>query len=274
VATVVGILDRDCWSARIDNIVIADPATKMLTWVPRGLWCPSLHDSINKAFGRGGVERLLFALRELEFPCDYGLVLRRGATERAAAHISVEVPVKEPLDFWYPIHPTKPIEDGRRVVSFRPPLERLEGERIHEWVGARMGIAREGFGHEDSDLYRIARQQVFLGALLKQRFDFRVAVADKNLMRVYGDPLSELARVDASWRMQTVDNVRVITVEGKMRLLKAGAPEPSSRRTSASRARSSGTTGKRQPGKVPRLAALGREIKRLFRDLRHRHRQK
>src|SRR5262245_10587821 len=101
-----------------------------------------LHDRINCAFSQGGNERLVAALAELGFPCEHGLRLRRAATERALARVAIEVPVNEPLDLWYPLAPTRPIEDGRKMVSFRPPRERLEGERIHQWIGARLRVGR------------------------------------------------------------------------------------------------------------------------------------
>ena len=216
--TVVAILDRDSWSANTDNIVIADAFTKSLTWVPRDLWCPSLHDRVNKAFPSGGVEGLLSALRELGFQCDHGLVLRRGATEQAAAHISVEIPVSEELDFWYPLEPTRRLEDGQKIISFRPPAERLEGERIHQWVGARKGL-----GPHTSDRHRMVRQQIFLRALLEQGFDFKAVVANKDLVRMSTEEaLTELACINSSWRMQTFRHVRPETIDGKMVLVKRG----------------------------------------------------
>ena len=54
-ATVVGILDQDSWSARTDNIVVADPVAKSLTWIPRDLWCAVLGDRINEAFALAGI---------------------------------------------------------------------------------------------------------------------------------------------------------------------------------------------------------------------------
>jgi anionic cell wall polymer biosynthesis LytR-Cps2A-Psr (LCP) family protein len=219
-ATVVGILDRDSWSARTDNIVVADPVAKALIWIPRDLWCPALRDRINEAFALAGFAALLYALRELGIQCDYGVVLRRSATERAAAGISVEVPVDEPLNFLYPLAPTRPIEQGHKLISFRPPAECLEGERIHQWIGARMAEDRKG-----SDLDRIRRQQVFLRALLEQRFDFGSVVADANLVRISdGAALKELASVDSSWRMEALSDLRYESIDGKSVLIKRDEP--------------------------------------------------
>lgn len=216
-------MDRDWWSANTDNIVIADPLTKTLTWIPRDLWCPSINHRINKTFALGGVEGLVRGLRELGFSCDHGLVLRRGATERAAIGLSVEVPVKRPLDFWYPLHPTQPIEDGKKLVTFRPPSERLEGERIHQWVGARNDLFAPSGRGRTSDRGRMQRQQVFLRALLTQKFDFASVIADPNLVRGSGDEaLGELASIDLSWRMRSFTNTRSETIEGKAILVRRG----------------------------------------------------
>lgn len=227
-ATVVGILDRDSWSARTDTIIVADPVSKSLTWIPRDVWCPTLRDRINTVFAFAGIAGLLYALRELGVPCDYGLVLRRSATERASTHISVEVPVSEPLDFQYPLAPTRPIEEGHKLICFRPPSERLEGERIHQWIGAR-----KGRGQQSSDQDRILRQQIFLRALLKQHFDFKSAIADPNLVRMSADNvLKELACIDSGWRIQTLRGLRDARIDSKMVLV---TEDHSSLETSRSR---------------------------------------
>jgi len=220
-ATVVGVLDRDLWSGNTDNIVIADPATRSLTWIPRGLWCPSLNQRVNRAFALGGVEGLIETLRERGFPCDHGLVLRRSATERAAIPISVEVPVEKKLDYWYPLHPTRPIHGPRKPVSFRPPSEHLSGARVHEWLGARIAIDLPSMEGLASDWQRVRRQQILLQILLAQHFDFGSAIADKDLIRISGgEALRELASIDASWRMQTFEDTLPETIGKKMVLVK------------------------------------------------------
>ncbi len=210
-AVVVAILDRDDFAANTDVIVVVDDRRRRLTWVPRDLWSPLIGDRINAAFARGGGDLLLRALAGLRFPCRGALVLRRGATEAALAGVVVVVPVSERLDFWYPEHPTRPIEEGRKAIAFEPPEETLHGERIHQWLGARTMIARPG-----SDLFRCDRQQVFLRALLAQGFHFRSVLADPSLHRIAGtDPLPVLAKVAAGWEMRTFRRVRDATVEGK-----------------------------------------------------------
>lgn len=217
-ATVVGILDRAPWDSRTDIIVLVEPKRRSLTWIPRDLWCPSLNDRVNTAFRNGGNERLLGALAELGFHADYALCLSRTATESALAEAVVEVPVEAPLDFWYPLTPTSRIQEGQKLVSFRPPGERLSGERIHQWIGARRGVSG-GY----SDLHRISRQKVFLRALLQQGFDFSAVVKDPSLVQLSDKgAIDELRLVDASWRMATFRRVRQVTIDGKIVLV----PEP------------------------------------------------
>lgn len=206
---------------------LADTATKTLTWIPRDLWCPSLSNRVNRAFARGGVAGLIAALNELAFPCDHGLVLRRSATERAAMSLSVEVPVDRPLDFWYPLHPTIEIHGPRKPVIFRPPSERLEGDRIHEWVGARKRIKIPRMLKGDTDRQRMRRQQIFLKVLLAQNFDFSSVLADGDLVRISGEEaLKELASIDLSWRMNAFSNTRSERIDGKSVLVKRSNSRP------------------------------------------------
>ncbi|BCM18563.1 hypothetical protein [Mesorhizobium sp. J8] len=214
-AVVVAILDRDNWDANADIIVVVDVARRRLTWVPRDLWSPLLSDRINAAFAMGGGSLLLDALAGLGFTAESAICLRRGATEAALASASVRVPIRAPLDFWYPLTPTSRIEDGRQQVSFRPPAETLRGARLHQWIGARTMVNGQG-----TDFHRMRRQIVFLRALLAQGFDFRLALKDPALVRIAGeDPLPLLARVTAGWRMRVHDWVDDAVIDGKMVLV-------------------------------------------------------
>jgi hypothetical protein len=214
-AVVVAILDRDNWNANTDIIVVVDASRRRLTWVPRDLWSPLISDRVNAAFAMGGGGLLLDALAGLGFSARSAVCLRRGASEAALAGARVNVPVSEPLDFWYPLTPTSRLEDGRQQVSFRPPAETLTGVRLHQWIGARSMVNGKG-----TDFHRMQRQIVFLRALIAQGFDFRSALKNPELVRVAGeDPLPLLARVSASWRMQEHDWVDDAVINGKMVLV-------------------------------------------------------
>lgn len=209
-SAVVAILDRDAWSANTDVIVVVDTAEHTLTWVPRDLWSPLLGDRINAAFAAGGCAPLLAALAELGFACEHALCLRRAAVEAVLAAIAVTVPVGRPLAFWYPLAPTLPIEDGRKQVAFAPPAETLSGERLHQWIGARLAV--DGVG---TDFGRMLRQQVLLRTLLADGHDLSIAVADPDLVRASGTPLPLLAHVTQRWAMRTFDAVQYTRIGGK-----------------------------------------------------------
>ena len=196
----VAIMDEDNWTSNTDVMVVADLHRRRLTWVPRDLWSDRLGNRINTAFAAG---QLLPTLAALGFPCDGALCLRRGATIAALADVEVDVPVRRPLDFWYPLSPMLPIQDGRKRISFRPPSERLSGERLHQWMGARYSV--DGLG---SDLHRLARQGVLLKALLLQGADFSRLLAKPELVWMEGaDPLPVLEKVTADWQMRVFSRV-------------------------------------------------------------------
>ncbi len=213
----VAILDRDDWSANTDVIVLVDPVMRHLTWVPRDLWVPSLNDRINAAFARGGGEQLMAALAELRLGEAEGvLCLRRSATEAALDGLDLTVPVSEPMEFWYPLTPTRPIEEGRKRIAFRPPAERLSGERLHQWLGARTPVTGAG-----SDLHRIERQQQFVAALLATPFDFAKVLADPSRITTTGrDPLPVLRQIRPDWHCCLFDSVSDATIDGKAVLVR------------------------------------------------------
>src|SRR5690606_8899462 len=97
-----------------------------------------------------------------------GLCLGREAVKEGLAGAEVLMPVTRPLEFWYPLAPELEIEDGRKPVRFEPPVERLAGERLHQWIGARYSDADADAG----DLRRIERQQELLAVMLGEGFDF------------------------------------------------------------------------------------------------------
>jgi anionic cell wall polymer biosynthesis LytR-Cps2A-Psr (LCP) family protein len=216
-ATVVGITDERFFASNTDVIVVVDPSTRTLLWVPRDLWCESLRKRINQAYllhGHGGMRR---ALREHGIEAQHGLYLSREATAAALEDVSVDVPVRERLELWYPLSPESRIEEGRKRIVFEPPWEELSGERIHQWIGARYGADRPR-----SDLDRIERQKVLLAALLRDGFDFGRAVAPGLPVRSSGEQaLDELALVRPTWRFETLGGLVPATIDGMVVLTRA-----------------------------------------------------
>src|SRR5215212_5544445 len=153
-ATVIGVMDRDSFGANTDVIVLADSSARELLWIPRDLWCESLGDRVNRAFALGGHVGLSVALAEHGIAGEHSVCLLPAAVGSAFDGLEVEVPVDERIELWYPLAPQRSIKEGRKRVVFEPPVERLAGERLHQWIGARYGVARPG-----SDLERIRRQQ-------------------------------------------------------------------------------------------------------------------
>jgi hypothetical protein len=209
-ATVVSIMDRSEWTARTDNVVVVDAQQASLTWIPRDLWSPTVHNRINVAFKRGGHQLLCAALVEQGVPAADSLCVLRDAVTEALRETTVIVPVEEHLRFWYPAAPELEIEDGRKLVEFFPPAEVLSGERIHQWIGARYAVTGPS-----SDLFRIARQQVLVRRLLEDGFDFTRALADPQSVSSTGaSALDELREVRSDWRYEVVDDVVPEMIDG------------------------------------------------------------
>jgi hypothetical protein len=196
--TAVGVMDAPALTANTDVLVIASAKARLLLWIPRDLWCERIGDRINRAFVLGRHEGLARALGDYGFEIDASLVLDRRASERALAGAAVEVPVTERLEFWYPTSPPLTTEEAHKEITFEPPSELLEGERVHQWIGARFEP-----GGEASDLARIARQQVFVRALLEQGFDFGRALEVPEQVAISGPALDELHRIDSSFTFAT-----------------------------------------------------------------------
>lgn len=208
-------MDRDGWDSRTDNIVVVDPSRRSLLWIPRDLWAEPVRNRVNCAFARGGHEGLLGSLASLGLDVRHSVCVRREAVELMLADATVTVPVEEPLEFWYPLTPTAPIEEGRKLVRFDPPEERLSGERIHQWLGARLRRDRAS-----SDLERIRRQQVFVQALLADGFDFAPLLRHGEFLSASSEQAFEALRVvDAGWSLRTLGPVDAETIDGMMVLV-------------------------------------------------------
>ncbi len=217
-AVVVGVMDRDSWTANTDNVVIVDGRRRRLVWVPRDLWSDAVGDRINAAFASGGHELLRAAVAEHGLPADASLVLLRSSVEVALDGLGVTVPVDRRRRYWYPLAPTLRIEDGRKLVVFDPPHELLTGERIHQWVGARKSA--DVPAPTPPDLDRIERQQLLIRALLEDGFDFAKVLWDPALASTDGPgALDVLGAVRASWALRTYTRFHPATVGEKMVLV-------------------------------------------------------
>lgn len=200
VSTVISVMDEDSWDARMDNIAVVEPGRRRILWIPRDFWCPALDNRINRAFAIGGHELLIACLREHGIRVESSICIRRGATIMALESESVRVPIERMIKFWYPLKPTRPIEEGRKVVEFHPPGETLSGERIHQWLGARKPL--DG---DESDLPRIERQKTFVRALLAGNFDFTKLLRDRDRISIHGTgAFEDLRQVGSYWKHKTI----------------------------------------------------------------------
>jgi hypothetical protein len=222
VATVVAIMDRPAPDSNTDVLVVADPDAARLLWVPRDLWCDGIGDRVNRAFGLGGHAGLVAALAEHGIEARHSVCLFPAAIVRAAEGVSVAIEVPERAEYWYPLEPLRPIEEGRKRIAFEPPVETLSGERIHQWVGARY----RADGRHGSDLERIGRQQRLVTVLLTQGYDFGRALSSRDDV-VISDPeaIRELSQVNATWRFETVSDLIPVRID-EMEVLWPDPPRP------------------------------------------------
>lgn len=221
-STVVSIMDRDSWSERTDNIAVVEPLKKRILFIPRDLWCDRLQNRINCAFRTGGHELLISCLKEHEVHVHASLCLRREATAESLRDAQIYVPIRKVMKFWYPLHPTRPIEEGRKSIVFTPPGELLSGERIHQWMGARYTID-EG----NSDLRRLDRHITLLRSLLEQNFDFAKLVANEEQVSTYGSNVFEdLRQVGADWKLEVLEPVEHKRIGKRLVVIKKSRFDP------------------------------------------------
>jgi hypothetical protein len=218
--TAVTVMDRSSFGANTDVIVVVDPMATRLLWVPRDIWCPEISNRINRAYAYGGHGGLARSLASLGIAVEHGICLLPAAIAAGFAGATITMPVSEEMEFWYPLEPQRPIEEGRKRIGFRPPIERLEGERIHQWIGARTEV--DGGG---SDVRRIRRQQGLTAVLLGDRFDFRRFLAPPDAVRISSDAaLDELRSVRPGWAFETLEDLSEAEIDGKQVLLPVEEP--------------------------------------------------
>ena len=87
--------------------------------------------------------------------------------------IKVYVPIQDYAEYYYPAILGQALETAKKTISFTPPGELLQGERIHQFIGARTRTNSADYKNLP-DLERIARQQIFMQALVKDKFDFSI----------------------------------------------------------------------------------------------------
>lgn len=217
--TVVCVMDDDSWTANTDNIVVVDARRRHLVWIPRDLWSDVAGDRINAAYRRGGHELLCAALRECGWPAAASVVLQRSAVERALGPLRITVPVDRTRRYWYPMLPRLRLQDGARLVVFEPPQETLEGERIHQWLGARRSA--DSPPPKFPDLDRIERQQTFVRRLIEDGFDFSVLLDDLALVRLSEtSALGPIEVVRVDWELHTFNRFEPETRDGRSILVR------------------------------------------------------
>jgi len=225
-STIVGVMDRDSGRDQNTDInVVVDQKSRTLTWVPRDLWVDSLRSRINSVYRLGGDHsKYIAAMTGLGWPVDHAVILWPRFTASLLSKVDIDVPVAEGLFFWYPMLPWRPIEYGRKLVKFIPPSERLSGERVHQWCGARYWAGPPERAVGNDDLGRCRRQGVLIHRLLETGFDFRGAIG----AGFGGDGVSvssplgldDVAAVRADWEFRVFDRVRPARVGGNNVLVK------------------------------------------------------
>lgn len=205
---IIAVMDRNSWKARTDIIILVILQKKKLLWIPRDLYIDDLKNRINTAYSKGGKNLLIKCLqKKLNIIIKNCICVLPKAIEEIFSKIgSIIVPVNFDRSFYYPLHRHEDIENGRKIISFYMPSEKLEGERFHEWIGARYALNPVGpFG---SDLDRIYRQQILVKECIKNkinRMDFNIT---KNYIKDLDENIINFIKIiDESWKISCLNNI-------------------------------------------------------------------
>lgn len=206
-SVVVSVQDQD---RNTDNIILVNTKERTLTWIPRDLFSVRLLNRINVAFIRGGHELLLKTLKSLGYPADYSICIPNLTMRSVLKNCKVVVPVDTFMQYYYPATPFQPLEEGGKIISFSPPEETLEGERIHQFLGARTRVTAKEYT-DLPDFERIKRQMVFVKQLLKDKFNFE-ALLTYPIEISNPDALNVIAQVTAEYQMVLYNSVKQIKI--------------------------------------------------------------
>jgi anionic cell wall polymer biosynthesis LytR-Cps2A-Psr (LCP) family protein len=210
--TVIAVLDRAArrWNSRTDVLVLVDGAARRLTWIPRDLYAATIGHRINEAYRLGGASLLVACLREHGLSAEnVACISRAGAARWLEALGPVTVPVARRLEYRYPLSPEASIRTGAKTIVFHPPEETLEGERVHQWLGARYGPPV--YTAIGGDLDRCRRQQLFLAALLATARPLP-SLRPHEYRGRFGP---EVGAIGPDWTLSTLDDVRLERLDGK-----------------------------------------------------------
>lgn len=157
-----------------DVLFVIDYNRTCITWIPRDMFSLLIFDRINSAFSKGGIKLLMKGVKKLGFnEINECICIPIKTSRKLFQEVTLYVDIFEQSSYFYPIKLGQALEEGRKVVTFSPPGELLKGERIHQFLGARFRVNSKEYT-DLSDFERIRRQQIFLKALIKSRFNFRL----------------------------------------------------------------------------------------------------
>ncbi len=212
-SVIIGILDSN---QNTDVIVNVDTVNQKLIWIPRDLYIFPLRNRINIAFSKGGHTLFLNMINRLGYKAKHSICIPHTTSMKVFESLKISVPIREYSQYYYPLKPFTFIEDGQKIIQFDPPSEELYGERIHQYLGARYRIDKKP---AFLDFDRIARQQLFLKALLETKFDFSQFLKEPIYISDQ-DAIQELKKVNSEYQLELFDHVVSARIRSKEVLLK------------------------------------------------------